>query len=112
MKRRTAAVIAVLHEVLMRYRPSAEEFRELACGHSLVPVYRQLVGDTLTPVMAFRAIQDGDWSFLCESVIGGERLGRYSFLGSAPFLKFTAHGRSVRIENPAAGTEQTLACDD
>jgi anthranilate synthase component I len=96
----------------MRYRPSAEQFRELARGHNLVPVYRQLVGDTLTPVMAFRALQDGDWSFLCESVIGGERLGRYSFLGSGPFLIFTAHGRSVRIEDCGTGTVQALTCDD
>src|SRR5438105_3663511 len=96
----------------MRYRPTPEEFFKLARGHSLVPIYRQLVGDTLTPVTAFRAIQDSDWSFLCESVIGGERLGRYSFLGSGPFLKFAAHGRSVRIESCAAGTVQELTHDD
>ncbi len=90
----------------MRYRPALEEFRSLAQGHSLVPVYRQLVGDTLTPVTAFRAIQEGDWSFLCESVIGGERVGRYSFLGSGPFLIFEAHGQSVRIEDRAAGQTQ------
>src|SRR5262245_46293905 len=64
---------------MSRYRPSPEEFRELARQYSLVPVYRQLVGDTDTPVTAFCKIQEGDWSFLFESVIGGERLGRYSF---------------------------------
>jgi anthranilate synthase component 1 len=83
----------------MLYRPTPEQFDELARTHSLVPVCRQLVGDTLTPVTAFRAIQQGDWSFLFESVIGGERLGRYSFLGSDPFLIFEARGQSVRIEN-------------
>ena len=62
----------------------------LSGAEDLVPVYRQLVGDTLTPVIAFRKIQDGDWSFLFESVIGGEVLGRYSFLGSGPLL-FGAH---------------------
>jgi anthranilate synthase component 1 len=87
----------------MRYRPALEEFRTLAPGHSLVPVYRQLVGDTLTPVTAFRAIQEGEWSFLCESVIGGERLGRYSFLGSGPFLVFEARGHAVRIEDRTTG---------
>src|SRR5947209_3292894 len=96
----------------MRYRPAPEEFLKLARGHSLVPVYRQLVGDTLTPVTAFRAIQEGDWSFLCESVIGGERLGRYSFLGSGPFLIFTAHDRQVRLEDRAAGTVTELDHDD
>ena len=57
----------------MRYRPSLDEFMELAQKNSLVPVYRQLIGDTLTPVSAFCKIQEGDWSFLFESVVGGER---------------------------------------
>jgi len=87
----------------MRYCPSLDEFLELARRHSLVPVYRQLVGDTLTPVTAFCKIQDGDWSFLFESVIGGERLGRYSFLGSGPFLRFQAHGCRVQIQETPAG---------
>ncbi|MFO0969815.1 MAG: anthranilate synthase component I [Gemmataceae bacterium] len=79
------------------HRPHLEQFVELAQGHSLVPVYRQLVGDVLTPVTAFGKIQDGDWSFLFESVVGGERLGRYSFLGSGPFLLFQAWDRDVQI---------------
>jgi anthranilate synthase component 1 len=81
-----------------RYRPSPDEFLELARHHTLVPVYRQLVGDTDTPVTAFCKIQEGDWSFLFESVVGGERLGRYSFLGSGPFLRFQAHDRRVQIQ--------------
>src|SRR5262252_9838037 len=84
----------------MRYRPSFEEFAELAKGHSVVPVYRQLTGDTLTPVSAFCKIQEGDWAFLFESVVGGERLGRYSFLGSGPFLRFEAYGRHVILHAP------------
>jgi anthranilate synthase component 1 len=83
----------------MPYRPTLEEFRELARKTSLVPVYRQLIGDTLTPVSAFCKIQEGEWSFLFESVIGGERLGRYSFLGSGPFLRFQAFDRRVVIES-------------
>jgi anthranilate synthase component 1 len=82
----------------MRYRPTFEEFVELAKGYSLVPVYRQLIGDTLTPVSAFCKIQEGDWSFLFESVVGGEVVGRYSFLGSLPFLRFQAHGKHVKLE--------------
>src|SRR2546421_11603026 len=80
----------------MRYYPSFEEFEWLAREAGLVPVYRQLVGDTLTPVTAFCKIQEGDWSFLFESVIGGGRLGRYSFLGSGPFLRFQAWDRRGR----------------
>jgi anthranilate synthase component 1 len=82
----------------MRYRPTFEEFVELAKGYSLVPVYRQLIGDTLTPVSAFCKIQEGDWSFLFESVVGGEVVGRYSFLGSLPFLRFQAHDKRVKLE--------------
>jgi anthranilate synthase component I len=82
----------------MLYRPTFEEFVALARDATLVPVYRQLIGDTLTPVSAFRKLEDGEWSFLFESVIGGERVGRYSFLGSGPFLRFEAYGTRVRTE--------------
>jgi anthranilate synthase component 1 len=89
----------------MRHRPSFEEFVELARTPAspdgkppvLVPVYRQLVGDTLTPVSAFCKIQEGDWAFLFESVVGGERVGRYSFLGSGPVLRVEAFGHRVRL---------------
>lgn len=95
----------------MKYRPSLAEFTELAKNATMVPVYRQLVGDTLTPVMAFCKIQEGDWSFLFESVIGGERLGRYSFVGSGPFMRFQAYGNRVQIQmtppgNTGSGTIQ------
>jgi anthranilate synthase component 1 len=81
----------------MPYRPTFEEFAELVRGSSLVPVYRQLIGDTLTPVSAFCKIQEEEWAFLFESVIGGERLGRYSFLGAGPFLRFQSFDRRVQI---------------
>jgi anthranilate synthase component 1 len=97
----------------MRYRPSFEEFVELTRSSAepvgLVPVYRQLIGDTLTPVSAFCKIQEGDWSFLFESVIGGERLGRYSFVGSGPFLRFQAYGTKVRIHAPPPGSPTVAA---
>src|SRR6516165_2098702 len=83
--------------VAMRYYPAFEEFVELARGNSVVPVYRQLIGDTLTPVSAFCKIQEGEWAFLFESVVGGERLGRYSFLGAGPFLRFQAWDHRVQI---------------
>src|SRR5262245_19984828 len=79
------------------HRPTFDQFAELARGATVVPVYRQLTGDTLTPVSAFCMIQEGDGAFLFESVVGGERLGRYSFLGSGPFLRFTAYGNRVEL---------------
>src|SRR6185503_12397099 len=82
----------------MPHFPPFEPFAELARSHTVVPVYRRLTGDTLTPVSAFKKIESGDWSFLFESVVGGERIGRYSFLGAAPFRKFEARGTATRIQ--------------
>src|SRR5438128_7112694 len=92
----------------MRYLPSFQEFVELARHASLVPVYRQLVGDTLTPVSAFCKIQEEDWSFLFESVVGGERVGRYSFLGSGPLLRFQSFDHRVQILETAAAEGGSL----
>lgn len=80
----------------MPHRPSFTDFAALAREHTVVPVYRQLLGDTLTPVSAFRKIASESWSFLFESVVGGERIGRYSFLGAGPFRTFEAFGNRVR----------------
>ena len=80
----------------MPHFPPYEEFAELAKTHTVVPVYRRLVADALTPVLALRRMADGDWRFLFESVVGGERVGRYSILGERPFRRFEAHGHRVR----------------
>src|SRR5215213_5625626 len=77
------------------HRPSFEEFRRWTEQAPCVPVYRQLTGDGLTPVSAFRRIERSAPSFLFESVIGGEKVGRFSFLGTEPFLKFEASGSRV-----------------
>ncbi len=81
----------------MKYRPSFDEFAALAASHTVVPVYRQLVADTFTPVSAFRAIAANDeWAFLFESVVGGERIGRYSFVGADPFERFEAYEQILK----------------
>ena len=64
--------------------PSLAEFRALAKSGRLVPIYREVFADQDTPVSAFRKIDDGPYSFLLESVEGGEKWGRYSILGSRP----------------------------
>ncbi len=80
--------------------PDFAEFSALAKEARFVPVYRQLTSDTLTPVSAYHRIASGNWSFLFESVVGGERIGRYSFVGSGPFMSLTAFGNRVVIEHP------------
>ena len=81
----------------MTHYPDFETFCRLACGVQLVPVYRQLAGDTLTPVTAFRKIDSGASACLFESVIGGEKVGRYSFLAADPFLLIEARGSRVTV---------------
>jgi anthranilate synthase component 1 len=81
------------------YTPDYETFAKLAEKGNVVPVYRQLLGDTLTPVRAHLALGEGDYSFLLESVTGGEDIGRYSFLGRDPFMVFTARRETVTIED-------------
>lgn len=81
----------------MNCLPSLDRFRKLAAGVHLVPVYRKLLGDTLTPVSAFKHIDVGPCSCLFESVVGGEKVGRYSFLTAGPFLLLEAFDRHVRV---------------
>ena len=87
--------------------PSLSEFRALARGGKLVPVYREVFADHDTPVSAFRKIEDGPYSFLLESVEGGEKWGRYSLLGSRPSLIFTARGDRCEIHRGGRTTRGT-----
>src|SRR5687767_10460795 len=83
------------------YVPSREEFLKTAEPGDLIPVYREILADRLTPVSAFEKIEEGSGSFLLESVEGGERLARYSFLGSRPFLTFRSKGSKATITEGA-----------
>jgi len=71
--------------------PTRDQFIEKAKQGNLIPVWREVLADMETPVSAFRKIAGGrPNSFLLESVEGGERLARYSFLGSDPFMRANA----------------------
>src|SRR6201996_1283378 len=79
--------------------PSRAEFLELAATHSLVPVFRTLTADLETPVSAFlRLAADEPQSFLLESVEGGEKVGRYTFIGIRPYRTILARGSSIVIQ--------------
>lgn len=88
------------------HTPNASDFTDLAITHDYVPVYRRLLSDTLTPVTAFRLLDDGGPACLFESVIGGEKVGRYSFLASAPDGRFTARRNLVSLRQP--GSDETV----
>ena len=89
------------------YTPSFDEFCRLAQQGSLIPIARQILADTETPVSAFRKIDSGNYAFLLESVEGGEQWGRYSFLGSNPSLVLTA--KDDRVELLEGGSRRILA---
>jgi anthranilate synthase component 1 len=100
--------------------PDAPTFQDLAkqaTGPLLIPVYRRLFADALTPVLAYRRLVSGDDrmapSFLLESVEGGDRAARYSFLGAQPILEVIAHGYDLQLRdhvNPA--NSKTYTSDD
>lgn len=64
--------------------PNFEQFKALAKNHNLIPVHESLPADLDTPISAFGKIRTGKYDFLYESVVGGEKWARYSFLGSCP----------------------------
>ena len=66
--------------------PPIDTFRELSRRGNLIPVYREIMADMDTPVTAFKKLDDGRFAFLLESIEGGEKWGRYSFLGASPSL--------------------------
>ncbi|MGE5315436.1 MAG: anthranilate synthase component I [Acidobacteriota bacterium] len=77
---------------------SYEEFTRLASEGTIVPVYEELIADTETPVSVYLKIRDeSPYSFLLESVEGGEHLGRYSFIGYNPFMIFEIRGGSFTV---------------
>ncbi len=90
--------------------PTLADAQKLAAGHKLVPVYRRLLSDSLTPVGAFHLLDQGGYASLFESVIGGEKVGRYTFVAMDPFLSLTARGNQVTVKSEAG--EETLTLDD
>lgn len=104
----------------MSVSPSFERFEQLAPGCDLVPMYRRLLSDSLTPVSAFKLLDDGHSpACLFESVIGGEKVGRYSFIAVHPTSRISAYGKQVTIshygnqqgsqpDNSSGGEQQQL----
>lgn len=91
--------------------PSREDFLELARPGRVIPVVREVLADRLTPVSAYERLARGPGSFLLESVEGGERLARYSFLGTEPELILTVRNDTVRKLTDGVLKVETLPAD-
>jgi anthranilate synthase component 1 len=92
----------------VRFQPDFESFKKLAAQGNLVPVWVSLLADMETPVSAFAKLTRGfrePHSFLFESVEGGERIARYSYLGYAPEALITGSGKG---KDPLGAVEAAL----
>src|SRR3954471_24916076 len=97
-------------------RPTLEEARALAAEHSLVPLRHTFIADTETPVSAYLKLRGSGPSFLLESAEGGQRVGRWSFLGMRPrsFIRLdtcvlTVNGKPREFEDPYQAVSDELA---
>jgi anthranilate synthase component 1 len=82
--------------------PARGDARRLAREGNLIPVCREILADLETPVSAFLKVHRGPYGFLLESVEGGEKWGRYSFLGTEPARVLRTRGDVVEIEEPGS----------
>ena len=93
-------------------RPAFDEFQELARQGNVIPVYKEILADMETPVSAYQKIRNsGRYSFLLESVEGGEKIARYSFLGADPFRIFRSKGDRIRVREGRNGKTETRQGD-
>ena len=104
-------------------KPTLKEFKEKSKQGNLIPVYKEVLADLDTPVSAYMKMCGGEYSFLLESVEGGEKWARYCFLGFDPSIIISIKGNEVVVEkngqaksilitkeNPLIGLKDILAC--
>ncbi len=88
--------------------PSCDEILELAKEYTTIPVCREIYADMTTPISLLRRLQTrSDRFFLLESVEGGEKWARYSFLGYDPILRATCKNGTVTLEGTVNKTVKT-----
>ena len=92
------------------YYPTLEQVKELAHKGNLIPICREINADLDTPVSAYLKVARPPYSFLLESVEGGERIARYSFIGTEPSSVIrTGRGQPLGKIDPLNPIEQELA---
>src|SRR5215211_640529 len=94
----------------MQFKPAFDEICAMRDRGNLCPIYAEILADLETPVSAFLKVARGPWSFLLESVEGGQHLARYSFIGAEPYLTLRfADGLANAVHG---GYKQTLPYSD
>lgn len=96
--------------VTMASFPDKKTFSEMAGDYDAIPISRRLLSDSLTPVSAFRRIDNGNTACLFESVIGGENVGRYSFLAIDPQVQVASFGKQVTVTED--GNSNSYPCEN
>ena len=92
------------------YYPPLEEVEEYARDANLVPVYREVSADLETPVSAYLKVARGPYSYLLESVAGGEQIARYSMIGTDPVKVIkTGAAESLGEIDPLGPVEEMLS---
>jgi anthranilate synthase component 1 len=81
----------------LKIQPSFSEFKKMARQGNLLPVYREFLADTETPVAAYLKLKDDTFSYLLESAENGKHWGRYSFIGCRPFIKAVSRNGDMEI---------------
>lgn len=85
------------------FYPDLESVKELAKNCAIIPVTMEVYADMETPISLFKRFTDSKYCFLLESVEGGEKWARYSFIGRNPFLTVKSKGSNSLIENSDGG---------
>ena len=87
-----------------------QEFNALANqGYNRIPLVAETFADLDTPLSLYLKLANKPFSYLLESVQGGERFGRYSFIGLPADTRITVRGKQVTLTTPAGETSQEVA---
>ncbi len=93
------------------FYPSLETFKEMSLKGTIIPVYSEILADMDTPVSAYKKMGGDTYSFLLESIEGGEKWARYSFIGFEPALIFRSKGTTVEVLKKGAAVRRVESTD-
>ena len=96
----------------MEIQPTADDFKSIAKAGTRIPVFMELTADCETPISAYAKLAQEKPAFLFESIVGGENISRYSFLGVAPKKIFRIYQNTTTVENKDGGTESFPTPDE